>query len=361
MRTDAKLKCLIVDDSAIFRKVVRKVVESIPGVEVVGMASNGRIALEMISSHKPDVVTLDLEMPEIDGLDVLKELKTRGDKTAAIMVSAFTTRGAKATAAALRLGAFDFILKPNTQSVETSVDQLRRDLTPKIEAIRARTDKPQRGPAPTANRPAPRKAPIARRRVWQRPNVVAIGVSTGGPQALSRLLPRIPADFPAPIVVVQHMPPMFTKSLAEELDRHCPLHVIEASNGQVLKRGEILIAPGGKQMRVANGADGVFVQITNDPPERNCRPSVDYLFRSVAQVYRDKSMGVVLTGMGDDGTVGARALKQAGAKVVAQDEASCVVYGMPKSVVDNDLADVVVPLDQVHDQIVATALGRVAI
>ena len=362
MKKAETLKCLIVDDSAIFRKVVRKVVEAIPGVEVVGMASNGRIALDQIAVHKPDFVTLDLEMPEMDGLAVLKELKVRGDKTAAIMVSAFTTRGAKTTTSALMHGAFDFILKPNSQSVEMSVKQLQQDLVPKIEALRSKLEKPHLKPKAPAARPVPRKAPAVKRaQVWRRPDVIAIGVSTGGPQALNQLLPKLPENLPIPVVLVQHMPPMFTKTLADDLNKRCALNVVEASQGQELQPGKIMIAPGGMQMRVAKSAQGVMVQIKNDPPERNCKPSVDYLFRSVAQVYGGKSLGVILTGMGDDGTLGARAMKQAGAKIIAQDQASCTVYGMPKSIADNNLADVIAPLNEIHTHIDASAHGRVAV
>ena len=363
MAAQGQLKCLIVDDSAVYRKIVRNVVQSIPNAEVVGMARDGKVALDMIASHKPDVVTLDLEMPELDGIGVLRELQARGDKTAAIMVSAFTARGAKATATALRLGAFDFILKPTTKSAEMSIQQLSKDLSPKLLAIHGNLQKSQPGKrvaTPSVRKQVSRPAP-KRAGVWLRPEIVAIGVSTGGPQALSRLMPKIPANFSAPIVIVQHMPPMFTKSLAEELDKHCPLKVMEASNGQVIRRGEVLLAPGGKQMRIAKGASGNIVQLTDDAPEKNCKPSVDYLFRSVAQVYRNKSVGVVLTGMGDDGTLGAQQMRQAGAGIIAQDEASCTVYGMPKSVVENGLADVVAPLDKIHEHIVKSLQQRLAV
>lgn len=364
------LKCLVVDDSALYRKIVRDVLAAMPEVEVVGVAGDGEQALAQIETLRPDAVTLDLEMPRLDGIGVLREMQTRGLDTLAIMVSAFTARGAKATTQALQLGAFDFILKPATNSMDESVQQLRRDLTPKLRACRLRrlasksTALPRKPLAPARPKPVGAGgARVAKRPALppRRPEILAIGVSTGGPQALSKLLPRLPANLPVPVVLVQHMPPMFTKSLAEDLDRHCPLKVVEASHGQAVRAGEILIAPGGKHMRVAKLATGPVVQLTDDPPERNCRPAVDYLFRSVAKHYGAGTLAAVLTGMGDDGTGGAKAIQLAGGRVIAQDEASCIVYGMPKSVVDNGLADVVAPLDKVHDHLLQTFSGRMVI
>ncbi|MEO1496848.1 MAG: chemotaxis response regulator protein-glutamate methylesterase [Planctomycetota bacterium] len=361
-----QLRCLVVDDSALYRKVVRDVLAGLPGVEVVGVAHDGKQALEQIDALTPDVVTLDLEMPLLDGIGVLKELQARGATTSAIMVSAFTARGAKATTQALQLGAFDFILKPATNSLDESIQQLRRDLGPKLRACQlrrmatarpaARSVAPQRKITPRAARPAAASPFLGRK-----PEVLAIGISTGGPQALTQLLPKLPANLSVPVLLVQHMPPMFTKSLAEDLDRRCPLKVVEASQGQPVEKGKILIAPGGKHMRVADLATGKVIQLTDDPPERNCRPAVDYLFRSVAKCYGEATLAAVLTGMGDDGTVGAKAIKQAGGRVIAQDEASCIVYGMPKSIVDNGLADEVAPLTRIHDLLLKPFNGRLAV
>lgn len=362
-----KLRCLVVDDSALYRKIVREVLSSIPDVEVVGAVNDGVKALEQIEALKPDLVTLDLEMPRLDGIGVLRELQKRQLGVTAIMVSAFTKHGAKATTEALGLGAFDFILKPTTDSLDDSIKQLRRDLTPKLMACRlhraanpaplrgAPAARPQRPTPPAAKRPTPRRTPGIR------PEVVAIGISTGGPQTLTKILPKLPKNFPAPIVIVQHMPPMFTKSLAEDLDRRCQLKVMEATQGQPVRPGEILIAPGGRQMRVVKQATGTVVQLTDDPPERNCKPAADFLFRSVAKNFGPRCLGVVLTGMGDDGTEGAKLMKAGGAPIFAQDEATCVVYGMPKSIVDNGLADEVLPLEKVHDHLIAAAAGRVLV
>lgn len=356
------MRCLVIDDSALYRKIVRDVLASTSDVEVVGVANDGERALDQIKSLRPDLVTLDLEMPKLDGIGVLRELKRQKIEVAAIMVSAFTARGAKATTEALSLGAFDFILKPTTNSLEESILQLRRDLLPKVNACRLRNVRPAV--------PAPRPgitpiAPTARRQRLRlpgaRPEIVAIGISTGGPQALTQLLPRLPKSFPAPIVIVQHMPPMFTKSLADDLNRRCQLTVMEATQGQPIRSGEVLIAPGGKHMRVAKLATGAVVQLTDDPPERNCKPAADFLFRSVASNYGPNALGVVLTGMGDDGTAGAKLMHSAGASILAQDEDTCVVYGMPKSIVDNGLADAVVPLEKVHEHLIAAAAGRVLV
>jgi two-component system chemotaxis response regulator CheB len=266
----------------------------------------------------------------------------------------------------LQLGAFDFILKPTTTSLDQSIAQLKRDLTPKVAACLARRPPTARAPrplAPLAPEPgqASKAAPPALKLAQRRPDCVAIGVSTGGPQALTRVLPKLPGDFPAPIVIVQHMPPMFTKSLADDLDRRSALKVMEASHGQPLKAGEVLIAPGGKHMRVVMQGGSAVAQLTDDAPERNCRPAVDYLFRSVADVFGSRTLAAVLTGMGDDGALGCKALKQAGASVIVQNEASCVVYGMPKAVVDAGLADAVLPLDRIADTLTGVALRRMAV
>lgn len=362
-----RLRCLVVDDSALYRKIVRDVLANVPGVEVVGGAADGLRAVDQIVSLKPDLVTLDLEMPRLDGIGVLRELQQREIYVPAIMVSAFTASGAKATTEALGLGAFDFILKPTTSSLDESILELRRDLLPKVKAVSLRGGAaPHAAPARTGRpaRPARPAAPTAPRKPRLpnvRPDIIAIGISTGGPQALTQLLPKLPADFRTPIVIVQHMPPMFTKSLAEDLDRRCKLKVSEATQGQPVRPGEVLIAPGGKHMRVAKLASGAVVQLTDDPPERNCKPAADFLFRSVASCYGPRALAAVLTGMGDDGAAGAKQIKQAGGIVVAQDEATCVVYGMPKAVIDEGLADAVLPLGRVADHLVAAAAGRVMV
>jgi len=355
------LRILVVDDSALYRKIVRLVLEQIPGIEVIGTAANGRFALERIIADRPDVITLDLEMPELDGLGLLRELRKRQINVASIMISSLTVAGAQATSEALQLGAFDFVLKPTAGGPEANANQLRIDLAPRIEACRTASNRhvARRANSMAAVPFASRNASLANREPvckstsasHQAPQVIGIGVSTGGPVALQKLLPLFPADFPCPIVVVQHMPPIFTQTLARDLARYCPLEVVEGSDGMAVRCGRIILAPGGRQMRVVKEQNRVIVRVTDDPPERNCRPAVDYLFRSLAAEYGDRAWGVILTGMGDDGTLGCRALKARGATILAQDEASCVVYGMPRAVAEAGIVDFVAPLEQLAARI----------
>lgn len=352
--TTTPLRALVVDDSALYRKIVRSVLEEIPGVEVVGTAVNGRMALEKIDALAPDLITLDLEMPLLDGLGLLRELRSRKTEVQAIMVSALTAEGARATNKALQLGAFDFVLKPTGGNLDVNKEQLRVDLLPKIEACRT-ASRPLVGRTHSAGNTAVAERPdnsigrmcAAVRSICEKPAIVGIGISTGGPAALTKMLPLLPANYPVPIVIVQHMPPMFTKSLADDLNQLCQLEVDEASNRVAIKPGQIWIAPGGSQMRVAKLMGKTVLQITDAPPERNCKPSVDYLFRSIAQHFGGRAAGAILTGMGDDGLAGCLLLKKQGARIIAQDETSCVVYGMPRAIVDAGIADDVVPLDRV--------------
>ncbi len=344
------LRALVIDDSALYRKFVRTALEEFPEVEVVGTAANGRIGLEKIESLKPDLVTLDFEMPELDGLGVLRDLSDHGNDATVIMISSQTAEGAKTTNAALQLGAFDFVLKPVGKSPEESRAQLKTDLAPKIRAsicVRKRKRKPH---VPRYTKPTSSAADTVKHMTnvvsatRKKPHVVGIGVSTGGPVALNQLLPRLPGDFPCPILLVQHMPPLFTKSLADDLNRICALEVKEATNGMIAKPGQVLIAPGGAQMRISKLNNQPTIQITDDPPVRNCKPAVDYLFNSIANHYGDRAVAAILTGMGDDGTEGCKQLKKAGALILAQDEASCVVYGMPRSVFEAGVTDQVASL-----------------
>lgn len=350
------IKTLVIDDSALYRHLLSSVLGHIPGVEVIGTATNGKIGLEKILALKPDLISVDHEMPELDGIGLLRELNSLGVELASIMISSSTEDGARITNTALRLGAFDFALKPRGQCPEESHRLLLADLEPKIAAIRGKlchrvendsgTQKEGSNTDPECHIQRMKKLVDS---IHHPPKIIGIGVSTGGPATLSRLLPRLPADYPCPIVLVQHMPPMFTKSLADDLNRVCALDVKEAEDGMVAKAGTILVAPGGKHMRVTKLNGDAVVQITNDPPERNCKPSVDYLFRSMVEVYDEYCMGVILTGLGDDGTAGCELLKQAGARTLTQDEASCVVYGMPRCVVEAGHSDQIAPIDQIAD------------
>ena len=357
------MRVLVVDDSALFRRVLADALSSLPDTEVVGWAPNGRIALEKIKELKPDLVTLDLEMPEMNGLAVIDALAGTKDAPAVIVVSALTKKGGQLTMEALGKGAFDFITKPEATDPVKGREQLRTELATRLRAFSARSRFLSRVAAGRSAAPAPKPEPLPPEsakapksatagRMTTKPEMVLIGVSTGGPNALGVVLPALPKDLGVPVLVVQHIPPVFTQSLAESLNTKCALKVCEASHGMAVEVGTIYIAPGGRHMRVASGAGGAkVIQITDDPPENNCRPAVDYLFRSAANNFPGKSLGVILTGMGSDGTIGLRLLKRHGCLVIAQDEASCVVYGMPKSAVDAGVVDIVLPLGAIAQRV----------
>lgn len=367
------LRVLIADDSILFRRVLTDVLTSLPDVEVVGSAANGKIALKKLHELKPDLLTLDMEMPELDGLGVLDALAQQPEKVAVIVVSALTRQGGRLTMQALNKGAFDFLTKPEGISAEESREQIRKALEPRLKALSSRLDireilqrqslksKVSAPPvsavisSPPVNTVSERMQRLSGN---SKPEMVLIGVSTGGPAALGQLLPALPADLGVPILVVQHMPAMFTRSLAESLDSRCALQIQEAVDGAVVLKNHVYIAPGGKQMKLIAGSNGErLVKITDDPPENNCRPAVDYLFRSVANTFSGQAMAVILTGMGSDGTKGLRLLRRHKCFTIAQDEDSCVVYGMPKSAVAADAVDVSLPLDQIAGRIIATLRG----
>jgi two-component system chemotaxis response regulator CheB len=368
------MRVLVADDAILFRRVLSEALASLPDVEVVGTAANGKIALQKVRELKPDLLTLDLEMPEADGLAVLDALRASGEKVSVIVVSALTRQGGQLTMRALEKGAFDFITKPEGSNAEESRAAVRRELAPRLRALSHRLAVrnilrapagPVAPPPPAAPKPAATDLSGIAGRMSRlttpggRPELVLIGVSTGGPNALARVLPQLPKDLGVPILIVQHMPPMFTLSLAESLASKSAIRVREAAAGDVLEPNTAYIAPGGKQMRVAPGPNGGrVVQITDDPPENNCRPAVDYLFRSVANSFPGQAMAVILTGMGNDGTIGLRLLKRQGCFVIAQDEASCVVYGMPKSAVEAGVTDVILPLETIAARITSTVRGN---
>ncbi len=345
------MRVLVVDDSMLFRKVVRDALATEPGIEIVGSASDGRAALEKIAQLKPEVITLDLEMPEVDGLEVLRQLKHQAKPPSVIVISALTDAGATQTAQALKLGAFDFVLKPNGPHLEANRVQLEGELLPKIRLLAEQRQLALHAESSAAKCdlviPAETTAKIPQRP----PLIVAIGISTGGPASLHQMLPKLPKDLPVPVVIVQHMPPKFTHSLAVDLDRHCALHVAEAADGERLHAGNVYIVPGGRQTRVERHPRGLEFCVNDDPPEKCCKPSVDYLFRSLADQVGERVLAVIMTGMGDDGTVGCQLLKRKGAYVLAQDAATCVVYGMPRQVIEHGLADMIRPLDAIADAI----------
>ncbi len=365
------IKVLIVDDSVVFRKILQEALSKHPRIRVVGTAVNGRDALNKIPRLRPHLLVLDVEMPEMDGLRTLEELKRRRLDVGAIMFSTLTSQGADTTLEALSRGAFDFTPKPTGQGAfAESVRRIEQELIPKILAFgETLKQRPGRvaapGGAPRAKRPAvqPRVQPAAGRtaakgaalktkarpvlrRLAVRPEVVVIGVSTGGPNALNSVIPLFPANFNLPILLVQHMPPVFTTQLARRLNEKSKLQVVEAKDRERIRPGTVYIAPGDFHM-VVKDTNGKVIRLNQDPPVNSCRPSVDVLFESAAEVYGGRVVAVIMTGMGHDGLDGCKRLKEKGAMVVAQNRETCVVWGMPRFVEEAGLADRVCPLDQI--------------
>lgn len=338
------IRVMIVDDSNFMRKAVSKLISSEPGFEVVGLISNGEEALRSIPVLKPDVVTLDVEMDGMDGLTTLRRIM-EATPTPVIMFSAYTKKGADITLKSLQEGAVDFIEKPSG-SLSIDLSAVRDELIKKITV--ASTVRHRRAIVPPSTGRMPERElrlPSPER------SVIAIGSSTGGVQALQAIIPKLPKSLPLPVLVVQHMPPMFTKSLAESLDSHSSIKVKEASAGDILVPGNAYIAPGGLHMTVRRGPGGAYIHLDKNPEGELLRPSVDVMFRSVADLYGANSAGVILTGMGNDGTAGLRVLKSKGAKVIAQDEATCVVYGMPRMAIEAGVVDIVLPVHEIARQI----------
>ncbi|MFP3982293.1 MAG: chemotaxis response regulator protein-glutamate methylesterase [Desulfurivibrionaceae bacterium] len=352
------IKVMVVDDTIFYRKIVGDLLAEIDGVEMVGTANNGKIALNKIRSLKPDLLTLDVEMPIMSGLELMEEINRQDLDVGCIMLSAKTQKGSEATMRALELGAFDFISKPDNDSAEENIKAIKTELDKLIKGfIRHRRLRGEPGEKPAVpKKPAVTPRPAKPLKRTEKSLVVALGISTGGPNSLLQVLPELPGDIGVPILLVQHMPPIFTASLAQSLDRKCALKVKEAEDQEKVEANTVYIAPGGKQMKVASGAGGLhrMIRITDDPPENNCRPSVDYLFRSVAREYGSKATCVIMTGMGSDGKQGMSVVKAAGSVGIAQDETSSVVYGMPKAVVDAGLVDIVASLDSMSQEISKT-------
>jgi two-component system chemotaxis response regulator CheB len=356
-------RVLVVDDASIFRRIISDALAGVPGVEVVGTAANGKLALARMAALQPDVVTLDIEMPEMNGIEVLEAMRGTGLHAGVIMLSSRTVKGGEMTIRALEAGAFDFITKPESGTPETNLTYLRESLRPMIGALERRREirsilnpkalKP--APASAAAGPAimTPAASASRGKCRNSAPIVLIGVSTGGPVALAELLPALPAKVGAPIFIVQHMPPLFTEALAQRLNGKSSIEVKEAKNGEIAHADCAYLAPGGRQMKLSAGPQGeIVIRVTDDPPENACRPSVDYLFRSVALHFPGRSIAAILTGMGNDGTEGVRMLRRSGCLSIAQDEASCVVFGMPREAIAAGVIDSVLPLRKIADAIV---------
>lgn len=348
-----KTRILIVDDSLIFRKALEEGLSEAPDIEVIGSVRNGLKALAFIRERRPDLVTLDVEMPDMDGLATLDAIQAFNRESpdlppiGVIMVSAHTRKGADITIQALEAGAFDFITKPRTDSLGESRRILRRQLLVKIRYFAGKRLSGARPP-----RPVPASVPIAPPPTRTDAAAVVIGVSTGGPKALATLMPALCKTLSIPIFIVQHMPAGFTRSLAASLDNKCRCTVVEAEHNLPVEDRRVYIAPGDRHMLIRARGDGLVTVINQQPPESGSRPSADVLFRSAAAVYGPHLVALVLTGMGSDGTRGAGAVKRAGGRVIAQDEATSVVWGMPGSAAAAGHVDGILPLDRIPEAVV---------
>lgn len=363
-----QIRVLVVDDSAVVRRVVTEELESQPDIDVVGSASNGRSAIEKLAILNPDLVILDIEMPEMDGLTALSHLRQSHPATPVVMFSSLTELGAAATLEALSRGASDFFAKPaGPGGLDASRKVIREELVPAIRALcnhKSNIDVANPLPKPTT----PLVTPSATRirpaspalTTPARVDLLAIGASTGGPNALAELFAALPADLPVPILVVQHMPPMFTQMLAERLTKNSRIPTVEATTGSELQPGKAWVAPGDHHLVIVRDGLRIRTKLHQEPPENACRPAVDPLLRSVANVYKANCLAVILTGMGQDGLRGCEVIRTAGGQILAQDEASSVVWGMPGAVARAGLADQVLPLSKIAGEITRRVrFGRV--
>jgi len=351
-----KIRVLIVDDSTVIRRLLTNALTSDPAIEIAGIAANGKIALAKIPQVVPDIITLDMEMPEMDGLTTLVEIRKLYPKLPVIMFSTLTQRGAGATMEALTKGANDYATKPsNVGSVTAAIETVVSELVPKIKQFCNWTSKPTSNSIARSalldrgNRPAEFQPIIPSK--LSRVDIVVIGVSTGGPNALTTMLPKLPENFPVPILIVQHMPPVFTKHLADRLNQLCNLHVHEAVDGELLEAGGAWLAPGNFHMTLRRQGTQLKSVLNQEQPENSCRPAVDVLFRSAAKLFGANVLSVVMTGMGQDGQRGCDAIRKAGGRVIVQDEATSVVWGMPGAVVNAGLAHKILPLSKIADEI----------
>jgi two-component system chemotaxis response regulator CheB len=347
-----KTRILIVNDAVVIRRLVTAMLTDAPDLEVVGTAANGRIALTKMDKLHPDLVLLDVEMPEMDGMETLAALRKSHPQVPVIMLSRFTRRGSPRTLEALSLGARDYIPLPEqADGRATFLQDLRAALLAKIELHGLHSTAEDKVAHAKNSAPPPAISPDLLPRTARAIDVVAIGASTGGPNALAAMLSVIPADFPVPLLVVQHMPAMFTPLLANRLSAQCAIEVVEASPGDTLTPGKAWLAPGDYHLALARDGNTVCVRTHQDAPENSCRPSVDVLFRSAADVFGSGVLAVVLTGMGCDGLRGCERVREKGGQILAQDEATSVVWGMPGFVARAALADQVLPLGQIGPEV----------
>lgn len=352
----SKIKVMVIDDSALMRRIINGFLAKDPELEVVGSISNAVYALNMIERLNPDIITLDIEMPGMDGLTALTELRKKHPRLPVIMCSSLTLNGAETTLEALSRGANDYVTKPSSSgSLEESFGQMSSELIYKIKWLtQSAVNK-----LSVNNVISPLRFPLSQRS--EAIDIVAVGVSTGGPNALSYFLSKIPANFPIPMVIVQHMPPVFTKILADNLSKKTLLPVKEAEDGDIVIPGRILLAPGNYHMTLVSEKLRTVVRLNQEPQENFCRPAVDVLFRSVAKIYKKNTLAVVMTGMGHDGLLGCQKIKEAGGLVFIQDQASSVVWGMPGAIYKEKLMDAMYSLNDLDSAVVScvTQKGRI--
>lgn len=347
------IRVFIIDDTAVVRRVLSQILEEESDIEVAGMAANGSEALQRIPRVAPDVIVLDIEMPDMNGLDMLRELRASGSSLPVLVFSSLTERGAMVTIEALLLGANDYVLKPSMLgSTGAAREHIRSALIPRLRQL---LGKKVRAPAPVV---MPKVAAQEKHSTFRFPelslgqvDVVVIAVSTGGPNALSELLPGLPADLPVPVFIVQHMPAFFTRALAQRLKRISRLDVVECVSHMRAKPGQAVLATGGRHLVLWRDGDAVWARPDDGEPENFCRPAADVLFRSAADVYGPRVLGVVMTGMGQDGERGSRCIRESGGQIIVQDQASSVVWGMPAAVQQAGLANAVFPLSGLADEI----------
>ncbi len=366
------VKVLIVDDSRIYRGILETALKTVPGLQIVGSVRDGYQALDFIKKTPPDIVTLDVEMDEMDGLETLKEIQKLNRKNPrlqvkVIMVSSHTTSGAQATIKSLEYGAIDFIPKPTTSNPATSIEYLKKELGEKLKTFGGnqinttivKTVPPLTSAKPTSTKPTftePRPTRFNTRtntipKNSDKYQAILIGISTGGPKALTELMPNLTNGISLPILIVQHMPPTFTKALADSLNSKSNYTIKEATDDEVVKPKHAYIAPGGKHMIVRKVGSETKISITNQPPEEGCKPSVNIMFRSAATTFGGKSIALILTGMGSDGTKGLAPLKRSGTYIIAQDQASSIVWGMPSSAINSGNVTKVEPLNKIADAV----------
>lgn len=356
---DKKKRVLLVDDAVVVRKALSTAIGQDSSLEVAATAVNGRIGLAKFVASKPDIVLLDIEMPEMDGLETVRELRKIDRRVPIIMFSSLTERGAAVTLEALALGATDYVTKPSNIDGAATLEAITGELIPKIRAL-CHLPAERGSVASEPQLPVPSRLFPPVPRLLSPVQIVVIGVSTGGPDALARVLPALPAEFPVPLLIAQHMPAIFTAMLASRLASKSALQVRECASGESLQPGCAILAPGDFHM-VLQQMDGVSRLITHQGARENfCRPSVDVLFRSVAAVYGGRTLAVILTGMGQDGLKGCETLRMRGARIYVQDEASSVVWGMPGFVAKAGLADKILPLDRIAEEIIRATTMQLA-